>query len=72
MQSQRLFGIILLAVGIVLLVLGIRAADSFGSQFKEFFTGSPTDRAIWLTIGGAVGILAGIGLAVLPGRGRAR
>ena len=68
MQPQRLFGIILLAVGIVLLVLGIRAADSFGSQFQKFFTGSPTDRAIWLTLGGIVCILAGGGMAALPFR----
>jgi hypothetical protein len=53
----------LLAVGVVLLVMGIRATDSLGSQLSEFFTGSFSDRAIWLLIGGVVGIALGGGLA---------
>ncbi len=47
----------LLVVGAVLLVLGINASDSFGSDVSRFFTGSPTDKAVWLMIGG---ILAGV------------
>ena len=72
MQPQRLIGIVLLVAGIVLLVMGIRATDSFASQFSKFFTGSPTDRAIWLTIGGIVAILAGATSAMLPARTAAR
>lgn len=68
MQPQRLISIILVVVGIVLLVMGIRAIDSFGSQVSKFFTGSPTDRAIWLTIGGVVALLAGATTAFLPAR----
>lgn len=64
MSPQRIVGIVLLAVGIVLLIMGLRAFDSFGSQVSEFFTGSPTDRAVWLTIGGVVGIAGGAGLAL--------
>jgi hypothetical protein len=71
-QPQRLIGIVLLVVGIVLLVMGIRATDSFASQFSKFFTGSPTDRAIWLTIGGIVAILAGATSAMLPARTASR
>ncbi len=66
MQPQRLIGIAALAIGVVLLVMGIRATDSFGSQVSEFFTGSPTDRAIWLTIGGAVLVLVGAAAALVP------
>ena len=68
MQPQRVIGVLVLVVGIVLLVMGIRATDSFSSQFSEFFTNSPTDRAIWLTIGGIVGIIAGAAAALLPAR----
>jgi hypothetical protein len=71
-QPQRLIGIVLLVAGIVLLVMGIRATDSFASQFSKFFTGSPTDRAIWLTIGGIVAILAGATSAMLPARTASR
>jgi hypothetical protein len=69
MQLQRIVGLVLLILGIVLLVMGLRAIDSFGSQFSRFFTGSPTDRAVWLTIGGAVGVAVGAGIAALPIRG---
>lgn len=68
MQLQRLIGVILLVVGIVLLVMGLRAIDSFSSQFSKFFTGSPTDRAIWLTIGGIAALLVGTAMAMLPSR----
>jgi Protein of unknown function (DUF3185) len=44
----------LLAGGIALLVFGIQATDSFGSDVSRFFTGSPTDKAMWMLIGGIV------------------
>lgn len=69
MNSQRLIGTALLAGGIVLLVLGLRAMDSFGSQVSEFFTGSPTDKAVWMTIGGIVAIVLGAGAGFSPRRG---
>lgn len=56
-------GLVLLVVGIILLVLGIQAGDSFASNVSKAFTGNPTDRAVWLTIGGVVCICAGIGTA---------
>ena len=68
MQLQRLLGLVLLVVGAFVLIMGIRATDSFGSQFSRFFTGSPTDRAVWLTLGGAVIIIAGAAMALRPGR----
>ncbi|MBK7405694.1 MAG: DUF3185 family protein [Phycisphaerales bacterium] len=72
MQPQRLVGILVLAGGIVLLVMGLRGLNSFGSQVSEFFTGSPTDRAVWLTIGGILAILAGSTAAMLPFRNSSR
>lgn len=72
MQLQRLIGIILLALGIVLLIFGIRATDSFSSQVSNFFTGSPTDRAIWLLIGGVAAILVGVTAGLMPSRAVSR
>lgn len=72
MQPRRLVGLIVLVVGIVLLVMGLRATDSFSSQFSKFFTGTPTDRAIWLTIGGIAAIVAGSAMSALPIRGIVR
>lgn len=56
---NRTMSIALLVVGIVLLVYGISASESFASDVSRFFQGTPTDKAIWLTIVGAV--LAAIG-----------
>lgn len=55
-------------VGIILLVMGIRATDAFASQVSKFFTGSPTDRAIWMTLGGIAAIMVGAAMAMLSSR----
>jgi hypothetical protein len=63
---------VLLAIlvgGIVLVVFGVSATKSFSSDVSRFFTGSPTDKAIWMLIGGIVAII--IGLAGLL-RGQAK
>jgi len=49
-----------LVVGVILLVYGFIASNSVRSDFSRLFTGEPTDRTIWLLIGG--GVLAVIGL----------
>jgi len=56
----------LLIGGIILLVLGARASDSIGSSFSRLFTGAPTDKAIWLVVGGAVASVVGL-VGVLRG-----
>ena len=50
----------LLVGGIVLIVFGISAADSFSSDVSRFFTGSPTDKAMWMLIGGIVAVVVGL------------
>lgn len=62
--------IILLLVGAILLFYGISGADSLGSDVSEIFTGSPTDKSLWLIIGGIVGIVLA-GWRLLGGRKRA-
>jgi hypothetical protein len=63
---NRILGVILLAVGIALLVLGIQASDSVASSISRLFNGQPTDKAIWLLIGGAVA--TGLGIVVMTRR----
>jgi len=48
-----------LAGGIVLVVYGIAASESFSSDVSRFFNGSPTDRTVWLLVGGTVAIVIG-------------
>jgi len=57
----RMAGVAVFALGVALLVMGISAADSIGSSFSRFFTGNPTDKSIWLMVGGLVCILSGAG-----------
>lgn len=53
----------LVVVGIMLIIWGIRASNSFGSDMSRFFTGSPTDRTIWFLTGGVVlGVIGLFGL----------
>ena len=58
---NRIVSIVLLITGIVLVIYGLSALDSIGSSFSRFFTGSPTDKTMWLLIGGAVCAAIGLG-----------
>ncbi len=49
----------LLVGGVLLLIYGISASDSLSSDVSRLFTGSPTDRAIWLLVGGAIMAITG-------------
>lgn len=60
---NRIVSLALLAGGIVLIVVGVNATNSFSSDVSRFFTGSPTDKALWMLIGGVVASV--IGLATL-------
>jgi hypothetical protein len=57
---NKLISLALLAGGIVLIVMGVNASSSFSSDVSRFFTGSPTDKAVWMVIGGVVASLAGL------------
>ena len=57
---NKLISLAILAGGIVLVVFGVAATDSFSSDVSRFFTGSPTDKAIWMLIGGIVAIIIGL------------
>ncbi len=49
----------LLVGGVILIIYGISANDSTASGFSRFFTGNPTDKTMWLLIGGAVVTVVG-------------
>ena len=50
----------LLAGGILLTIFGANAMNSVSSDFSRFFTGAPTDRAIWMLVGGIVMLVVGL------------
>jgi len=41
-------------------IFGYREYQSFSSEIEEFFTGSPSNRALWMLIGGAAASIAGL------------
>ncbi len=55
----RAVSLALLAGGILLIVFGIMASTSLTSDISRFFTGSPTDKAIWMLVGGVVASVVG-------------
>jgi len=56
---NKAISIALFAGGIVLIVIGVNATKSFSSDVSRFFTGSPTDKAVWMLIGGIVAAAIG-------------
>jgi hypothetical protein len=66
---ERAIGIALIIIGVVLLIWGVNASQSFGSEVSKTFTGSPTDRSIYLIIGGIASAVIGLFLTLrAPGR----
>jgi hypothetical protein len=65
---NKAIGIALLAVGIMLIIFGISSANSVGSSFSRFFTGSPTDKSMWLLLGGVASVIVGGVLSLRPAR----
>ena len=61
----KAISIALIAGGIVLLYFGGQSFHSLSNDVSRFFTGSPTNKAVWMLIGGIVmGIVGLAGLAV--------
>lgn len=58
----------LLAGGVVMLVFGLNAMNSPASDISRFFTGTPTDRATWMLVGGAALVVAGLAGVILGSR----
>jgi hypothetical protein len=57
---NKMVSIVLLIGGVVLIIMGVQATNSFSSDLSRFFTGSPTDKAIWMLIGGGVASVIGL------------
>ena len=57
---NKIVSLALLAGGVVLMIIGINATNSFNSDVSRFFTGSPTDKAVWMLIGGIVAAVVGL------------
>ena len=61
---NRIASLGLLVAGVVLMMTGINAINSFSSDVSRFFTGSPTDKGVWMLIGGLVAAIVGLGMTL--------
>lgn len=57
---NRAISFVLLAGGIVFIILGINASNSSASDFSRFFTGSATDKSLWMLAGGILATVLGL------------
>lgn len=64
---NRMISLALLVIGVVLIVFGVMAMDSFSSDVSRFFTGAPTDKAVWMLIAGIVTAVVGLSGATVFG-----
>jgi Protein of unknown function (DUF3185) len=65
MIPQRVAGIVILVVGVVLLVMGLTATDSLADQANRAISGHYTDHTTWYILGGVVLGLIGAGMALM-------
>jgi len=62
MPTKKVVGLVLLALGAVLLYFGLQATDAPLEQARESLTGDYSDRTMQYLIGGAVAAVAGVAL----------
>jgi hypothetical protein len=67
-QLKRGLGMGLLVIAGILLIWGFQTSNSISSNLHELFTGSPSDKAIWLIAIGAFCGVFGLVLLLLPGQ----
>lgn len=63
MSNKKLAGFVLLGLGAVLIYFGYTASQSLGSQLKQAWSGSMSDKAMWYYLAGAVSAAVGAFLA---------
>jgi len=70
MSPQRIIGFALLALGIILLVIGLNSSHSMADQLSNTFTGRFTDNTTWYIVGGIVLGIAGLGMSAFGAGGK--
>jgi LPXTG-motif cell wall-anchored protein len=68
MNAQRVAGIVLVLVGVILFVVGMNASHSVADRWSNFFTGHFTDATVWYIIGGLAAAVGGSALLVFGRR----
>lgn len=69
MTPQRVFGVILVILGVVFLAVGMNASHSMADQVSNTFTGRFTQATTWYIIGGIGMGLVGVSMLLFGPRG---
>jgi hypothetical protein len=56
---NKAIGLALLVVGVALIIYGINASTSTSSDLSRTFTGTPTNKTLWLLLGGIAAAIVG-------------
>ncbi len=67
--DMNIAGLGVFALGVVLLFVGFSEAHSLSSDISRFFTGHPTERSVWLILGGALALTCGFVLSIRGSHG---
>jgi uncharacterized membrane protein len=70
MNPQRIAGVVLLMIGVILLFVGMNASNSIADQISNTFTGRFTERTTWYIVGGIVSALLGLLLVFVGVHGK--
>jgi hypothetical protein len=57
---DKTISLAILAGGILLVIFGVSASNSVSSDISRIFTDAPTDKAIWMLVGGIVATIIGL------------
>lgn len=57
---DKTISLAILAAGVLLIIFGINASNSVSSDISRAFTDTPTDKAMWMLIGGVVVSIIGV------------
>jgi drug/metabolite transporter (DMT)-like permease len=68
MNPARIAGVVLLAIGVVMLIYGINASHSLADRLSKSWSGRFTERTTWYIIGGIASGLAGLLVMASGGR----
>jgi hypothetical protein len=60
MNPQRIVGVVLLVVGMIVLSVGMNASHSLADQVTNTFTGRFTQATTWYIVGGIASALLGL------------
>jgi drug/metabolite transporter (DMT)-like permease len=68
MGTNKIIGIVLLVVGVLLLYFGLNATDSPFEHARESITGDYSKQTMLYLIGGAAAAIAGVAMLVVNRR----